>query len=177
MGHSQADKLKTHERVVSVASRLLREKGLDGIGVADLMKEAGATVGGFYKHFRSRDELVTEAMTAAFGGWKRRAEKPVTFDDLLDEYLTTKHRDDVGGGCAFAACASDLARSEPETRAAARKELTLNVELLTRLTGNRKKAILAYAAMVGAVTMARIAVGDPLSKEILEVVREMLSKR
>ena len=66
MGHSQAEKAATHQRIVDVAARRFRELGLDGIGVADVMKEAGMTVGGFYKHFESRDELVTEALGAAF---------------------------------------------------------------------------------------------------------------
>ena len=72
MGHSQVEKQKTHEKIVEIASRRLREKGLEGIGVADLMKEAGLTVGGFYKHFESRDQLVREAMQLAFGSWEAK---------------------------------------------------------------------------------------------------------
>ena len=74
MGYSKAQKAKTHERIVKLASRRFREQGLSGIGIAELMKEAGFTVGGFYKHFNSRDELVAEAVNSAFGGWKRRVE-------------------------------------------------------------------------------------------------------
>ena len=66
MGHSQADKAQTHERIVEIAARRMREQGLEGVGVAELMKEAGLTVGGFYKHFASRDALVAEAMQATF---------------------------------------------------------------------------------------------------------------
>lgn len=73
MGHSQLDKQKTHDRIVEVASRRLREKGLEGIGVADLMKEAGLTVGGFYKHFASREDMVVEAMELAFDAWEASA--------------------------------------------------------------------------------------------------------
>src|SRR5271169_6374571 len=62
MGYSKSDKAETHSRIVSVAARRFRELGLEGIGVADVMKEAGVTVGGFYKHFHSRDELVLEAL-------------------------------------------------------------------------------------------------------------------
>ena len=84
---------------VHVASRKFREMGLNGIGVADLMKEAGVTAGGFYKHFSSKDELVTEAMGASFGAWEARVEqgardgRPVTLVDLLDDYLDRTHRD------------------------------------------------------------------------------------
>ena len=66
MGHSKRDKQTTHERIVRVAAKRFRERGLEGIGVADVMKEAGVTVGGFYKHFGSRDELVVEALATAF---------------------------------------------------------------------------------------------------------------
>jgi len=71
MGHSRAQKAKTHKRIVSIASKKFREEGLAGVGIAELMKEAGLTVGGFYKHFDSRDDLVAEAVSSAFGGWKR----------------------------------------------------------------------------------------------------------
>src|ERR1700726_4240999 len=74
MGYSKAQKEKTHNRIVSIASKRFREKGLAGFPIAELMKEAGLTVGGFYKHFDSRDELVAEAVGAAFGGWQRRVE-------------------------------------------------------------------------------------------------------
>ena len=66
MGYSKSDKAETHARIVSVAAKRFRELGLEGIGVADVMKEAGVTVGGFYKHFDSRDELVVEALATAF---------------------------------------------------------------------------------------------------------------
>src|ERR1700720_994767 len=93
MRHSKAEKAKTHERIVKIASRRFREKGLAGVGIADLMKEAGLTVGGFYKHFDSRDALVAEAVSSAFGGWKRRVDAaasggpPVSYEKLMDEYL------------------------------------------------------------------------------------------
>ncbi len=74
MGHSKAEKAETHKRIVKIASKRFREDGLAGVGISELMKEAGLTVGGFYKHFDSRDDLVTEAVGSAFGGWKRRVE-------------------------------------------------------------------------------------------------------
>src|ERR1700735_4883100 len=66
MGYSKSDNAETYSRIVKVAAKRFRERGLEGIGVADVMKEAGVTVGGFYKHFGSRDELVVEALAAAF---------------------------------------------------------------------------------------------------------------
>jgi TetR/AcrR family transcriptional repressor of nem operon len=76
MGHSKAEKTKTHKRIVAIASKKFREKGLAGVGIADVMKEAGLTVGGFYKHFDSRDDLVAEAVGSALGAWKRQVEPP-----------------------------------------------------------------------------------------------------
>ena len=74
MRHSKAEKAKTHERIVAVASKRFREEGLAGIGIADLMKEAGLTVGGFYKHFNSRGALVAEAVGCALELWKRQVD-------------------------------------------------------------------------------------------------------
>src|SRR6476620_10123915 len=78
MGYSKSDKAETHSRIVRVAAKRFRERGLEGIGVADVMKEAGVTVGGFYKHFDSRDELVVEALATAFQDldhWEEHTDK------------------------------------------------------------------------------------------------------
>ena len=111
MGYSQAQKEKTHKRIVAIASKRFRERGLAGFGIAELMKEAGLTVGGFYKHFDSRDDLVAEAVSSAFGVWQRRVDAaksgrpPVSFTDLIDDYLSDVHRKNPGTGCAFSALA------------------------------------------------------------------------
>jgi len=104
MRHSKAEKAKTHERIVAIASRRFREEGLAGIGIADL-KEAGLTVGGFYKHFNSRDASVAEAVGCALEVWKRQVDAtasggpPVTDESLVDEYLDEVHRNHPGMGC------------------------------------------------------------------------------
>ena len=113
MGRSQLEKQKTHEKIVETASKRLREEGLEGIGVADLMKEAGLTVGGFYKHFASRDDLVAEAIQSAFDSWGRRLEAEgvdpakMTAADIADRYVSAYHRDNPGEGCPFAALTAD----------------------------------------------------------------------
>src|SRR6266849_5578046 len=109
MGHSKAQKTRTHKRIVSIASKRFREKGLAGFGIAELMKEAGRTVGGFYKHFDSRDDLVAEAVSSAFGGWKRPVDaataggSSVSPATLIDDSLNDAHRAKPGTGCAFSA--------------------------------------------------------------------------
>src|ERR1700679_2056488 len=98
MGYSKAQKEKTHKRIVAIAAKRFREKGLAGFGIAELMKEAGLTVGGFYKHFNSRDELVAEAVSAGFGIWQQQKEasesggEPLSFAKLVDDYLSDVHR-------------------------------------------------------------------------------------
>ena len=190
MGHSRAGKTKTHKRIVKIASRRFREKGIAGVGIADLMKEAGLTVGGFYKHFDSRDALVAEAVSSAFGGWKRRVDAaasggpPVSYEKLIDEYLNEAHRDDPGAGCAFSALAGEIARTDKRTRALATEQIRNDIQLLAGLLADkdkdqnndaaRSKAILTFSALVGAMALARAASDKALSLEILRTVKELL---
>ena len=188
MGHSQVEKQRTHQRIVEIASRRLRERGLDGIGVADLMKEAGLTVGGFYKHFASRDELVAEAIDAAFKGYEQRLEargitpEELPLEDMLDSYLSSTHRDNPGEGCAFTALSGDIARSDDKTRQVATERFIRNTDLMAgRIAQDnaveaRKKALLAVCAMAGAVGFARLVNDEALSREILETVKGELLK-
>src|SRR6202011_2715148 len=139
MRHSKAEKAKTHKRVVAIASRRFREEGLAGIGIADLMKEAGLTVGGFYKHFDSRDELVAEALGDAFGVWQRQKEaaassgQPLSFEKLIDDYVSDVHRRNPGAGCAFSALAPEIARSDKRTRALTTDQVKADLVLLAGL--------------------------------------------
>ena len=186
MGYSRAQKAKTHERIVKLASKRFREEGLAGIGIAELMKEAGLTVGGFYKHFDSRDHLVAEAVNSAFGGWKRRVEAaksggpPVSYEKLIDEYLNEAHRNNPGTGCAFSALAPEIARSDKRTRALTSEQVRNDIQLIATLLPDRDKrrarsrAVLIFSALVGAMSLARAVSDEALSREILETVRELL---
>jgi len=186
MGYSKAQKTKTHERIVKLASKRFREEGLAGIGIAELMKEAGLTVGGFYKHFDSRDDLVAEAVSSAFGGWKRRVEAeksggaPLSYEKLIDEYLNEAHRDNPGTGCAFSALAPEIARSDKRIRALTSEQVRNDIQLIARLLPARdertarSRAILIFSALVGAMSLARAVSNEALSREILETVGELL---
>jgi len=186
MGHSRAEKAKTHKRIVSIASKKFREEGLAGVGIAELMKEAGLTVGGFYKHFDSRDDLVAEAVSSAFGGWKRRVDAAasggpaVSYAKLIDEYLNEAHRDNPGAGCAFSALAGEIARSDKRTRALASGQLENDLQLIAGLLPGKDKraarsnAILTMSALVGAMSLARAASDCELSREILDTVGAVL---
>src|ERR1700751_2794206 len=186
MGHSRAEKAKTHKRIVSIASKRFREKGLAGFGIAELMKEAGLTVGGFYKHFGSRDDLVAEAVNSAFGGWQRQLDAAksggpsVSVAKLIDDYLDKAHRDNPGSGCAFSALAPEIARSDKRTRAITSEQVRNDIQLIAALRASRdkhtarSKAILTFSALVGAMSLARAVSDEALSREILNTVARLL---
>lgn len=191
MGHSRAEKAKTHERIVAIASKRFREQGLAGVGIADVMRKAGLTVGGFYKHFKSRDDLVAEAVGSALGSWKRRADAgssggpPFTYETLVDDYLSEAHRNDPGAGCPVGTLAGDIARSGKRTRALVTRQIRDDIELVaTLLRGTnardkgaaRSHAVLAYCALVGAIGVARGVSDEQLSGEILKTVAAGLKK-
>src|SRR6201996_3453695 len=117
MGYSKGDKAEPRSRIVREADQRFRERGLDGIGVADVMKESGVTVGGFYKHFGSRDELVVEALATAFKDLDVWEEHTEDVAQLLQNYLTEAHRDAPGTGCAMAALLGDMTRGSRSARA------------------------------------------------------------
>ena len=186
MGHSRAEKERTHKRIVKIAAKKFREEGLAKVGIAELMKEAGLTVGGFYKHFNSRDDLVAEAVSSAFGGWKRRVEAaksggaPVSYEKLIDEYLNEAHRDNPGTGCAFSALAAEIGRSHKRTRALTTEQVRNDIQLIAGLLPDndphaaRAQAILTFSALVGAMSLARAVSDEALSREILKTVAERL---
>ena len=186
MGHSKAEKTETHKRIVKIASKRFREDGLAGVGIAELMKEAGLTVGGFYKHFDSRDDLVAEAVSSAFGAWKRRVDvaasggPAVSYAKLIDEYLNEAHRDNPGTGCAFSALAGEIARGDKRTRAFASEQLEKDLQLIAGLLPGkdkhaaRLKAILTMSSLVGAMSLARAVSDRELSSEILNTVGAIL---
>jgi TetR/AcrR family transcriptional repressor of nem operon len=188
MGFSKAQRAKTHERIVKLAAKRFREEGLAGIGIARLMKEAGLTVGGFYKHFDSRNDLVAEAVNSAFGGWKRRVDAaksggpPVSYEKLIDDYLSEAHRDNPGTGCAFSALAPEIARSDKRTRALTSGQVRNDIQLIAALRPAkdkrraRSRAILTFSALVGAMALARAVSDETLSREILKTVADLLKK-
>jgi TetR/AcrR family transcriptional repressor of nem operon len=186
IGYSKAQKARTHKRIVAIASKRFREKGLAGLGIAELMKEAGLTVGGFYKHFDSREDLVAEAVNSAFGGWQHVVDAaksggpPVSYKKLIDDYLSEPHRDHPGAGCAFSALAPEIARSDKRTRALTSEQVRNDIQLVTALhpakdkRTARSRAILTFSALVGAMSLARAVSDETLSREILSTVAELL---
>jgi len=179
---SREQAAQNRERILDAATRLFRERGFEGIGVADLMKTVGLTHGGFYGHFSSKDDLMAQACVRALArseeNWARYADRSA--DDALRSiarsYLSGRHRDDPGAGCLLAALGSDVARQGPGVRHAVTEGMRRAFDLLARLApGNsaknqRQKAITAYSSWVGAVIMARAADDRALSQEIMDAV-------
>jgi TetR/AcrR family transcriptional repressor of nem operon len=180
MGYSKSDKAETHTRIVKVAAKRFRERGLDGIGVADVMKEAGVTVGGFYKHFGSRDELVVEALATAFKDLDVWEEHTPDMAHLLQNYLTEAHREAPGTGCAMGALLGDITRGSKSARALYTERVKRSLGFFSALlpasqrADKRGRALLILSALLGALNLSR-AVSDPnFSREILHRVRDEL---
>lgn len=190
MRYSREHKLETHARIVKRASVRLREKGAHGIGVADLMKDAGLTHGGFYAHFDSREALVIEAFAYAMDRsterWRKLGEQTPPdkrLATIVDAYLTTVHRDDPGHGCAVPTLGAEIARESPKTRKAFAAKLEQMVDMLAeqipalpRKTA-RKQAIATLATMMGTLVLARIGGNGEFSNEILAAGREAVLDR
>jgi TetR/AcrR family transcriptional regulator, transcriptional repressor for nem operon len=185
MGHSRAEKADSHDRIVQVAAARFRENGVDRVGVADLMKDAGLTHGGFYRHFASRDELVAEAVDRALHEGARAVDAVAHISKsplaaVVDAYLSAGHRDNLATSCAVTTLAADVARGNDRARGAYARQVGRYLELLTKLIpgvgqrSRRKKAIAALSTLVGAVSIARAVNDKKLSLEILSSAADEL---
>ncbi|MGW1423134.1 TetR/AcrR family transcriptional regulator [Bradyrhizobium manausense] len=185
MRYSREHKQETHDRIVKKASVRLREKGAHGIGVADLMKEAGLTHGGFYAHFDSREALVIEAfayaMDRSMEHWRKltgEAAPDKRLALIAESYLSSLHRDNPGHGCSIPALGAEIARESPKTRKAFAGKLDEMVEMMTDFIPNlprkaaRKQAIATLATMAGTMLLARIAGSSELSDEVLKAGKD-----
>jgi len=190
MRYSKEHKQETHARIVKKASVRLREKGAHGIGVADLMKEAGLTHGGFYAHFDSREALVIEAfgyaMDRSTERWRKIAEETPPekrLATIVETYLTPLHRDDPGHGCAVPTLGAEIARESPKTRRAFAAKLDQMIEMMADQIMDaprkaaRKQAMAALATMIGTLVLSRIAGGGEFSDDILSAGREAVLGR
>jgi TetR/AcrR family transcriptional regulator, transcriptional repressor for nem operon len=181
---SQQEKDRSHQRILDSAARLIRERGVDGAGVAEVMKDAGMTAGGFYRHFASKDDLVAAAVDAAFeqslGRLATHDEPALAVEAVADWerfYLSAVHVDNGGYGCPIPALAGEAGRG-----AALKAPMTAGVErTIERLTAGlsgsagerRAEAAARVAMMAGAVMIARAS--DPATGQfVLDSVRERL---
>ncbi|MBR1190653.1 TetR/AcrR family transcriptional regulator [Bradyrhizobium sp. AUGA SZCCT0160] len=190
MRYSKEHKQETHARIVKKASVRLREKGAHGIGVADLMKEAGLTHGGFYAHFDSREALVIEAFAYAMDRsterWRKVADETPPdkrLATIVENYLTPVHRDDPGHGCAIPTLGAEIARESAKTRKAFAAKLEAMIDMMADQILDvprkvaRKQAVAALATMMGTLVLSRIAGNGEFSDEILAAGREAVVSR
>jgi TetR/AcrR family transcriptional repressor of nem operon len=186
---SRHEAAANRERIVEVAGRLFREKGFDGIGVADLMRGAGMTHGGFYGHFGSKEDLAAEAcghaLAQAADRWGAIAEAAgdEAFAALARNYLSEARITAPGSGCALAVLGSEAARHGRPLRRVFAAGLEKLVAILTRAAPGaakaekRERALAALSQMVGAMVLAR-SVDDPtLAREILHAATADLTSR
>ena len=179
----------SHERIVDAAARAIRRSGYSGTGVADIMKEAGLTHGGFYAHFASREAMLAEAADHAgaeglanVSRLAASAPPKQAFAALVRAYLSKDHVEGIENGCAVAALGSEMPRQVPEVRRAATRRIKEMIDLVARQSpdwgkpGAHQKALVTTATMLGALVLSR-AVDDPrLSDEVRQAtLRHLIS--
>ncbi|AYN38112.1 TetR family transcriptional regulator [Streptomyces dangxiongensis] len=180
---SQAQAQENRQRVVETASRLFREQGTH-VSVADLMKAAGLTHGGFYKQFASKDALVDEATAHAFdelarlhtAGIERHAgQHDAAQREVIDTYLSVEHRDNAADGCPVAGLAADMARADGNDEA--HRVYAEGVRAFAEaLATEDQDGITRLCTMLGALVLARATKDSPLSEEILTTARAALTE-
>lgn len=177
---SREQMAENRRRILDVASRLFKDKGFEAVSVAEVMKAAGLTHGGFYGHFGSKDDLVAQTLARALAG---DSFADGTFSDFVASYLATRHRDNPGNGCPTAGLAAAIRHQTPAAKAAMAEGLRAQIARIEKAlpkkgsADTRRAAIGSWAAMVGAVILAR-AVDDPeLSDEVLDETRAWIDNR
>lgn len=179
-------KQATHERILDTAARVLREGGFQGVGVADIMKRAGLTHGGFYAHFPSRDALLAEALTRAGQDSRARLQRSVDageakagnrFRALVESYLSDRHLRSPESGCPVAALASEMPRQSDAVREAAAARVESLVEAVrAALPADQpaEAAALVASQLVGALQLARTLGDNARGRRHLAAARQFL---
>ena len=175
--------------ILTAAARLFREQGISATGVDAIPKEARLTHGAVYSQFGSKEAIAAEAIRLALQGsgrlWQRLVERKgakQAFPAIVAEYLSREHRDTPGQGCVVAALGGEIARQPQSVRAAFTEELKDGLALLAELmpgddpARRREDAIAAFAAMAGALILARAVNDEPLSDRILEATAKRVTQ-
>lgn len=175
--------LQNREKILEAAGRLFRERGFEAVGVADVMKAAGLTHGGFYGHFKSKDDLIAQAMGVVgrpfAEQWDRlvEAEGAQALGAIADQYLGDAHCRAVGSGCPIAALGPEIARLSPEAREGVTRSMKDIVAVLQKAEPGaapeaRRAALRAYASWIGALVVARVSSDEAFSQEVRGAVKE-----
>ncbi len=168
---------ENREKILLAAGRLFRERGFEPVTVAEVMKAAGLTHGGFYGYFDSKEELIAAALADALA---RTTPKIDSLSAYAAFYLSPELRDDCANGCPTAALAAETIRQAPEARAVMTSAIRSQIARLSEKSPakspakRRREAIAAWSAMVGAMVLARVSDDRELSDEILAETREWI---
>jgi TetR/AcrR family transcriptional regulator, transcriptional repressor for nem operon len=180
--------IQNRQHVVNIAARLFREKGLDGISVANLMEAAGLTHGAFYGQFSSKAELMVESMTMALDEkdreWRQLRDRTPqnAFGAIVSGYLAQDHLDHPGHGCIATSLSIDAARQDGPVRTIMTEVVNRFVSLISGLLpgktaeARRRQGLAAYATLVGAVVLSRAVSDGSLSNEIIEAAKAQLAE-
>lgn len=177
---SREQMAENRRRILGEAGRLFREKGFDAVSVAEVMKAAGLTHGGFYGHFSSKDDLVAQTLAHVLAG---DGSEGGDFRAYLDAYLSPRHRDNAAEGCPTAGMVAEIRHQSPPARGAMTAGLRSQIDRIedaisgADAVSRRRAAIGSWAAMVGAVILARAVDNPALSDEILEQTRAWIDAR
>lgn len=178
MGHSQSDNAKSHRRILDAAAAQIRKFGLAGVSIRDLMKSAKLTHGGFYGHFASRDDLLAEALEKALSDGdaavRASAKKPFTLKSYLNGYLSKRHRDDPGSGCAVSALAGEVARADHRSRDIMTNYVAKLFDNIPHLEDDEEFSMWVACTMVGAVTLSRAVSDEEMSDRLLSAARKAI---
>lgn len=170
------------EAIVTAAAAMFRQYGFDGVGLDDIMGQAGLTHGGFYRHFASKEDLAAEAVSHGLAASAQRQAGLKSLEAFLKSYLSSAHRENVQGGCVLAALGGDIARGGDGPRRVLTEALQAQISRLAGWVGGRgeaarrRRAVSTLAAMVGALVLARAVDDTALSEEILSVTRAACAK-
>lgn len=171
---SEAEKQKSHERILDAAADLFREQGIESTSVSEVMKAAGMTHGGFYRHFTGKEDLAAEAFRKAVDEVVTEMETPsgaeakkLAREAYIEDYLSADHVNDKRKGCPMAALGSELARAEGETSRET-AEAVERVASLLQGDGEGHTGHARLALLIGSVTLARLVNDKPQSQSIIE---------
>lgn len=182
MGHSQADKARSRERILNEAATQIRDKGLDALSIGGLMQQVKLTHGGFYGHFASRSDLIAAALQQALNSGEASAhaardpDRPVSVNALVRSYLSRTHRDSPKSGCAIGALISDVGRADEQCRAVMEPHIESFIAKVAETLGDDddSRAIVAVSAMVGALAISRVITDPKRSDAVLRTVRDAI---